>query len=296
MNIITNFLGSYDEDPVRYFDFQRFENNISKDIQFFYGNPPSNILFEKNKFKKILLTLEEQISDDVNFKDPGKTYVYEEHVDKILTLIPTRLHNLKKREYVFFPFNRAYIPKETDKKYDVCYTGFAKVDFMVNVLKLISQYDYAYVSFKENITWKSYLRDPKKYLRKKLNPNKDDLLNMLINFPNRDYRGKLEIVSKSKASIVHNLLDHGMPQLKSRSFESAFCKSLMLVYKDDHNVINDWFEEDKHFIFFENTNDLKEKLDYIISNYPKFQGIIENAYEHALNNYTVENFVNKYLR
>ena len=247
MNIITNFLGSYDEDPVRYFDFQRFENNISKDIQFFYGNPPSNILFEKNKFKKILLTLEEQISDDLNFKDPGKTYVYEEHVDKILTLIPTRLHNLKKREYVFFPFNRAYIPKETDKKYDVCYTGFAKVDFMVNVLKLISQYDYAYVSFKENITWKSYLRDPKKYLRKKLNPNKDDLLNMLINFPNRDYRGKLEIVSKSKASIVHNLLDHGMPQLKSRSFESAFCKSLMLVYKDDHNVINDWLERSTRY-------------------------------------------------
>ena len=46
MNIITSFLGSYYEDPVRYFDFQRFENNINKDIQFFYGNPPSNKLFD----------------------------------------------------------------------------------------------------------------------------------------------------------------------------------------------------------------------------------------------------------
>lgn len=295
MNIISNFSGNYEEDPVRYFDFQRFENDIKKDIQFFYGNPPSEAIFEKNNLKKILFTLEEQYFDDKNFKDPGKTYLYEDYVDKILTIVPTTLHNLEKREYVFFPFNKSHIPKESVKEYDICYTGFAKVGFMFDLLKTITQYNYAYVSFKETITWKNYLYNPKKYFRKKINPKKYDFPNSLINFPNRSYSEKLEIVSKSRVSLVHNLLDNGMPQLKSRTFESAFCKSLMLVYKDNHNVVQDWFEEDKHFVYFINADDLKEKLDYIILNFHKFQEIIDNTFEHALNSYTVENFVNTYI-
>lgn len=295
MNIISNFSNNYEEDPVRYFDFIRFKDEIREDIQFFYGNPPSDSIFEKNNFNKILFTLEEQYSENKNFKDPGKTYIYEEYVDKILTIVPTRLHNLEKREYVFFPFNKSHIPKDAVKEYDICYTGFAKVGFMLDLLQTISKYNYAYVSFKEDVTWKSYLKNPKKYLRKQINPKKYDFPNNLINFPNKSYSDKLEIVSKSKVSLVHNILDSGMPQLKSRTFESAFCKSLMLVYEDNHNVVEDWFEEGKHFIYFKNSDDLREKLDHIILNFHKFQEIIDNAFDHALDNYTVENFVNRYL-
>lgn len=296
MNIVSNFSNNYDEDPVRFFDFERFKNNINKEIIFFYGNPPDTTIYEKSEFKKILLTLEEQYFDQEGFEDPGKTYVYEDHVEQILTIIPTRLHKLEKREYVFFPFNKQYIPGDAEKEFDICYTGFANVSFMHEFLKIISNYKYAFVSFKENITIKNYISDPKKYLRKKLKPGKYDFPNILVNYPNLTYIQKLEIVSKSKISLVHNLLNNGMPQLKSRTFEAAFCKSLMLVYEDNHNIVKDWFEEDLHFITFKNSIDLKEKIEYIISNYNNFQEIVNDAYEHALENYTVERFVNKYLK
>ena len=78
-------------------------------------------------------------------------------------------------------------------------------------------------------------------------------------------------------------------------FESAFCRSLILVYKDSYNLVNDWFEESKHFVFFENNDDLKEKLDYILNNYKKYDKVREAAFHHAKDNYTVEKFVNKYL-
>jgi hypothetical protein len=295
MNVVSNFTHNYDEDPVRFFDFESLSNIINSEYLLFYGDPPSDKIFQESKLKKILFTLEEQYSEEVGFIDPGEVYKYENYVDKILTITPTYIHNLKKRKYVFFPFNEKYIPSNKEKKYDICYTGFANVKFMNELLTEFVNYNYAFVSFKEIIGVKNYFQNPKKYLRKKLFPKKYNFPNLLINLPNLSYKNKLEIISESKVSLVHNQLNNGAPQLKSRTFESAFCKSLILVKKDKFNIIEDWFEEEKHFVYFENKNDFKEKLNYILKNYSEFAYKIQNAYLHALENYTTQKFVQKYL-
>ena len=295
MQVINNFSGNYDEDPVRFLDFANYAKYFFDDVEFYFGHPPSDLIFEKSNNIKILFTLEEQYSNNPIWHDPLNIQQYEKHVDIIFTIIPDYLQNLKNRKYVFFPFNDKMVPPIMEKKYDVSYTGFAKMSFLKNWFEVLQKYDLAYVSFKEKVDLRMVLKNPKKYIPKILYPEKYDYPNNLITHPNLSYKQKLTTIAESRVSIAHNLLHHGTPQLKSRIFESAFCRSLILVYKDSYNLINDWFEESKHFVFFENNDDLKEKLNYILNNYSKFDEVRESAFQHAKNNYTVEKFLNKYL-
>lgn len=295
MKVIKNFSGNYEEDPVRFLDFENYTKELNEGVEFYFGHPPSKQIFNKSNNFKILFTLEEQYSNDPQWHDPLNIQQYVDHVDIVLTIIPTNLHNLKKRKYVFFPFNDKMIPPKIEKKYDVSYTGFAKIGFLKNWFEVLQKYNLAYVSFKEDLNFSKVIKNPKKYIPKILYPGKYDYPNNLITHPNLTYEQKLNTIAESKVSITHNLLHHGTPQLKSRMFESAFCRSLILVYKDSYNLVNDWFEESKHFVFFENNDDLKEKLDYILNNYKKYDKVREAAFHHAKDNYTVEKFVNKYL-
>jgi spore maturation protein CgeB len=86
-----------------------------------------------------------------------------------------------------------------------------------------------------------------------------------------------------------------MPQIKSRVFEAAFNRSLILCFRDHWNVIEYFFEPDKEFIYFDNIHDLEDKIKYILQHYDFYQDIIDNAYNKAINNYTVDHFVEKYL-
>ena len=87
-----------------------------------------------------------------------------------------------------------------------------------------------------------------------------------------------------------------MPQIKSRVFEAAFNKSLILCLKDPWNIIEMFFKPETEFIYFENEIDLAEKILYIKNNYKEFEHIIENAYQKAINNYTTQHFYKKYLK
>ena len=120
---------------------------------------------------------------------------------------------------------------------------------------------------------------------------------------------KIDIISQCKVSICCNLLPvkseqaHSvmnyngwqknkafdrvfngiMPQYKCRAAEAAFCKSLLLVKKDPWNLIEHYFLPDKEFLYYENKNDLEDKLRYILNNYSKFSSVIDNAYKRSLN-------------
>jgi spore maturation protein CgeB len=85
-----------------------------------------------------------------------------------------------------------------------------------------------------------------------------------------------------------------VPQLKSRVFEAAFSRSLILCKRDQFNVIEKYFEPNKEFIYYE--NDLEDKIKEVLSNYQDYEQIIENAFQRAEKNYTTKAFVNNYLK
>jgi spore maturation protein CgeB len=92
-----------------------------------------------------------------------------------------------------------------------------------------------------------------------------------------------------------NKADMIVPQLKSRPFEAAFSKSLILCKKDPFNVIENYFEPGKEFIYYEEGN-LVETVSTILQSYDNYQLIVDRAFDRAQNEYTSEAFFKKFLR
>ena len=102
MKVIKNFSGNYEEDPVRFLDFENYTKELNEGVELYFGHPPSKQIFNKSNNFKILFTLEEQYSNDPQWHDPLNIQQYVDHVDIVLTIIPTNLHNLKKESMCFF--------------------------------------------------------------------------------------------------------------------------------------------------------------------------------------------------
>ena len=72
--------------------------------------------------------------------------------------------------------------------------------------------------------------------------------------------------------------------------EAAISKTLNLVYRDQWNVVEDWYTPDKEFIYFDNKQDLENKIQDILGNWDDYQYIINNAYNRAMK-YTTDEFI-----
>jgi carbamate kinase len=82
-----------------------------------------------------------------------------------------------------------------------------------------------------------------------------------------------------------------MPQFKTRMVEAAACKTLMLIYKDDWNVIEEWFEPNKHFLYWESFEQLENLISEVSTNYEKYWPIVEAANEHV-QQYSIDKLIN----
>jgi len=275
-------------DPLYYFGFEKYEKEAI-DCYLFMADFYNELSSKKYNDKyKIVLTLEEP-----NFctgNENGKHASISKYTDKILTLCPYTAELFKNREFIFFPFNENYIPKEQNKIWDVIYTG----------------------SIPRNIPWNNYLNIIKRYKYRDVYYNRGTNINC-------SYIEKINLYAQSKIALVHCLctplsknlylsypkakhnrafshLDRGiMPQIKSRIFEAAFSKTLILCWKDPWKIIEHFFEPEKDFLYFTDEKDLEEKLNFILNNYKKFEPIIESSYNKAINFYTTKHFVKKFI-
>jgi spore maturation protein CgeB len=263
ITVVRNFEANYPEDPIRFFNFEDY-NEDTKDCILFIGAHPHNSISNPNNLPKYFLSTEEQTWD------LDSTDRYVPFVEKIFTICDPKFTNRAKREFSFFPTNQKMLPTTFDKEYDVIYTGYANATHVSDLLGVIRNYNYVYASFGST--------------------------NPFVTHTNVTYTDKLSLISKSKITVVHNLNGNNTPQLKSRPFEAALCKSLILCKKDDWNFIETWYEEGKEFLYYTDGNDLKEKIDEVLSNYSSYQEIINNAYQRSIENYTTEAFVNKHFK
>lgn len=85
-----------------------------------------------------------------------------------------------------------------------------------------------------------------------------------------------------------------VPQLKTRAFEAALCRSLILCRRDPFNMIEKYFEPGKEFVYYE-PGKLAEKVDEILANWSAYEPIIEAAHQKFMNEYTTKRFFEKYL-
>jgi len=138
------------------------------------------------------------------------------------------------------------------------------------------------------------------------------------NYNAPSYLDKIKAYSISKIAVIHNVLcqqpDKGfldtfkdteyykytektklVPQIKSRLFEGAFNKCILLCYNDDYKSIECLFKENEDFLYWKTKEELKLLIDQILLNYDNYTYLAENAYKKAINNYTTEKFVHNIL-
>lgn len=294
--------------PTRYLNFEQF-NWIRDDIYLIPSYTDYSKL-KKIKNKKVVL---------IEYEEPTRFFVkdnnfnhdiYEDYFYKIFTLCPytadylNKKYNNLKREQCFFPFNKELIPKNFKKEYDIIYTWNIVHKTIIDYINIIKRYNYRFVSWsKSNLITDNNVDNKLKY--ELIAKSKITLCHNLL-FLNRNhiinlYLNHKEQLKNNKALSEINILNlltwkWISTMVKSRVFEAAFCKSLMLVQKDKWNLIEKFFKPNVDFIYFENKKDLDNKIKEILFNYKKYEYIIENAYNKAINNYTTKHFFEKYLQ
>jgi len=310
MNYISEWIKARPEDPTRFFHFEKF-NDLYGDFIFIAGIFDFTKLDTIPKDKKIVYF---DLEEPNRFCSAGKEFNrihLEKRFYKVLSICPYTTKWINERDnndsqkFVFIPFDEKLIPAVLDNKiYDINYSGHILSNNISRQIDSILKYNYRLIS----------------------RSNDSRVTDRSIS-----YLEKLDIVSKSKITLVHNSLflrkDHiknlkkinfidknlafkkvfqkpfwsffrkltPAPQIKMRTFEAAFCKSLILCRKDDFNVIENFFEKDKEFLYYKDKKELKIIIKNVLSDYDKYLPIIENAYNKAVNNYTTKKFAEKYL-
>jgi len=256
----------------------------------------------------------------LEFEEPNKFFIpedfdaYDADFHKVLTLCPFTAEYFNERQAVerrvpiFFPFNEDFIPPESEKRYDIIYTGHLHPKPIMRDMKTISRFNYRLVS----------------------NSGHE-----LVTDRGVGYQEKLDLISQSKITLTHNLLyptvrhvlnvwgypewisnkafsdiprgamglvkrlltgpEIEVPQLKSRVFEAAFCRSLILCKKDGFNVIEKYFTPNEEFVYYEEGK-LVETVNRVLTNYDAYLPVIDKAYNRAVAQYTTNAFFERYLK
>jgi spore maturation protein CgeB len=280
---VINNSQTFSEDPIHHLGFEAVHMDL--DV-FIHLDHVRDKPFDFSTGTHYLLDLETPnrwIHEDTR----ADCYKNEERYDFIFSIDPflvkKRNEQLGKEKYIysFFPFDGRRIPPQIEKKFDVFYSGHAKHGCM-ELISCIDRYRGCIVS---------------------------------NNYRNSvSYKDKILLNSASKISIVHNkyilpvhqaeetkklncteVRNNTVTQHKARVVEAAMCDSIMLCERDEFNIIEDLFEEGKDFLYFDDEVSLKDRIDSILSDYENYKTLAVNAKTKAVQNYTTEAFVRRYL-
>jgi len=281
--------------PFINFDFERFSH--SADFTFIYGIFHFRLLYHITR-PVVYFELEEPNRFCVQADDFN--HISKENLFwRILSLCPytsqwlNKKYNNNKRIPVFYPFNESLIPDPEPKQFDCIYTGIIRGKDVEKIYDSIRKFNSV------------------------INADKSD---PRVTHSTFDSKERYKLIAQSRISVVHNLLfldnehinairkfegwqeneafrliDTGYaPQIKSRVFDAAFCRSLILCKRDPWNVIERFFHPDEHFIYYDE-GELESKIREILTNYESYQPIIDAAYDHAISHYTTRHFFDEFV-
>ena len=229
------------------------------------------------------------------------SFEYDLDFNEIYSICPyttkwlNSMYGVNRYKYIFYPFNKKYVPLPETKIYDVIYHGNIHCQEHIDCLEVISKFNHRYLNQYSN-EYSNYITD--------------------INLP---YKEKIKKISQSKISVCYNFCPirsqdinniksyqswdtneafsevgkkNIFPQFKgARMHEAAISKTLNLVYYDQWNVVEDWYTPNVDFIYFTSKTDLEKKIQDILGNWKDYSYIVNNAYKKSME-YTTEKFVN----
>ena len=312
MKIVRTEGGEYNDCIVKYFDLFDYDTNDPNSVLFWgwssIDNEEKKAEYE-NYSKKYFINTAMPCEIIGGYVDILK----QSYFDEVLTICPytanvlnTNTNKITDTLYtpICFPFREKYFNKYknitiADKEKDVIYYGNLHHNLYYDLIRSISKFNYAFSAISHyNQT--------------------EEIANLITHF-NIPSQEKWDLISKCKMSVGFNLIflredqisnlkstqnikafkgidkvyeTAMMPQFKTRMVEAAACKTLMLMYKDNWNVIEEWFEPNKHFLYWETFEQLEVLIKDVSDNYEKYWHIVEAANEHV-QQYSIENLMNK---
>jgi hypothetical protein len=321
MKVIQRSAHGYAQDPTKNLGFESFEGQGADDVALITAafDEAAGCWGQFNMSRAEIDKVKEMRVVRLEFEEPNKFFIqenfeaYDADFHRVLTLCPytaqylNKLQGVERRIPIYFPFNEVFIPLKKEKRYDIIYTGHLHPRPIMRDMKTISRFNYRLVSNSKH---------------------------KLVTDHGVGYPEKLELISQSKITLTHNLLyptirhilnvhkypqwkankafaqvpsvlgllkrliggrDIEVPQLKSRVFEAAFCRSLILCKKDSFGIIERYFTPDEEFVYYE-SGTLAQTIDSILADYDAYLPVIDRAYNRAVSEYTTSSFFEKYLR
>lgn len=307
MKVVKNFAGDADYGVLPYIqpEFDKLSDETSNDI-FFNGiqyiEDPKLVTEYKNEGRKILLSH----WSPCEFLGAPNNYYFESYKNftEVYCVCPftcdfmNKYFGEEKFIYIPYPYTNTSVNEFYNYDSTACWFGSINGDEHVKMIDTISKFSYKYITSQKN-TW---MHHPYEY-------NKCTHVNLTTSH-------KLKEVSKTKASLTFNKLyrkpgiplnfgtndvqlkiwdyynsEGTLPQFKVRTHEIASCKSLILAKRDGWNLIEDFYDVDKHFIYFDTFKELEDILFDVEKNTEKYIPIIEAAYQQV-QKYSVENIFN----
>ena len=307
MKVVRAKGGEYADCIVSYFNFDRFESG-SDDKVFFWGWRSFEDLNLQEEYKHYKHRVFLDTASPCAFLTPVDVIEKASYFTKFYTICPITAEFLKDNgvdaEAVCFPYPEwkfADLDKTINqeiKMYDSIYYGQVHSQLYKPMIETIAKFNHQFLTIS--------------------NHGLDENLAPLVTHRNVTTEEKWAMLALTKTCVGMNLLfpiakpdinyytnnykvsdrvgnmltGDRMPQMKTRMVEAAACKSLMLIRRDEYNIIEEWFEPNKHFIYWDNEKQLEIILDDINRNYDKYWNIVEDANKHV-EQYSITNFWRK---
>mgnify|MGYP003108532020 CR=1 FL=1 len=290
--------GEYPDCIVKHLGFDKFSEPSDADSVLFWGwNSAFNedLKREYRNYKKKFFL--DTASPTAFYSGPDIVETFK-YFDGVYTICPYTSDILSnngiKGTAVCFPVPEECLDVQEEKVYDAIYYGQIHSPKYSVLLNALSNFNYRFCSiangaFSELITDFGVTTQEKWKLLAKSRCS----VGLNLVFPKA---GHLQHADQYKKYVSKGgseaLFSSEVPQMKTRMVEAAACGTLMLLYRDGYNVVENWFTSDKHFLYFSNQEELHARIQDIRDNYDKYLPIVKAA-KDQVKQYTSRNLFNK---
>ena len=306
--IRENYKNFYWCDHLRTYNLKKYTNSYGNNEILYLGQPKLKFIDKFFNKRKIYIDFEEpnrisSLKFNSKIADLWKGGDYDYQFQKIFSICPytsdwlNEINANQKRSSIFHPTNEDLITTSPFKDIDIIYTGNIhgmKKNILEDILKPITKFKHRIISsFGESklVTDKNITNKKKFEL---LGRSKISIMQFLL-FPDQNAIKTYKCIKNINKNKAFDFIDMGIiPQMKSRPFEAAFSKTLMLVRSDQFNLIEKYFNPNDHFIYFNDEN-LEKLVRDILKNFYKYEKIVNDAYEFASKKYSRIHFLSKVL-
>lgn len=293
---------SYEFDTFFDNDFENYKNTLENKALFFGLDWVLNEKLvkkkEENKLIKEKIFINHATPCDLFDKDFLKIIDRQNYFEKIFTSCPYTSKFLNK-QYGFSKYRSLPIPTFSEnlfkkyeilnenKKFDVAFCGGIHSKEHIQILHSIRGFKNIVMSYQKRwgrnfLDWPFFLN----YQNFVSNQKKWDILynTKVLVGTNLLYLKKEELENFKKIPNIEKYDGYELtcrekilPQMKSRMIEAASTKTLLLLKKDEWNVIEEWFTPNEDFVYWTDYKDLKNKLSDIVNNYHNYTKILDSA-------------------